>query len=133
MITDQGVMKVTSGQEFPWKSKPLEVLNEGTVENFQDNDSFLIFVDEKQKETLKTVVQPVAEAVFKDFEQKKTRSKCVFFISSKKTTTWQFKSQKFSILISTPPAQLFSRIYRTTRNTFSKIQLTAFQSPNLAI
>jgi len=83
LITDQGVMKVTSGQEFPWKSKPLEVLNEGTVENFQDNDSFLIFVDEKQKETLKTVVQPVAEAVFKDFEQKKQDPNVFFYFIEK--------------------------------------------------
>jgi len=85
LITDQGVMKVTSGAEYPWKSKPLELLNESTVETFQDNDSFLIFVnDEKQKEILKNVVQPVAESVFKEFEQKKQEPNLFFYYIEKK-------------------------------------------------
>lgn len=87
VITDNGRTMVTidpNGLEFPWYPKPLEILDEASINIVNDNVSLVLFTDGSpdQVQMALALLSPVAEEYFKNNSGRDDKDSIKFFYSN---------------------------------------------------
>lgn len=77
------------GEQFPWKLKPLNVINQLTVSTVNDEKCLIYFTDGKEAsiQGAKDIIQPVAEHYFKVAEEADDDPPLFFFYTKRDDTS----------------------------------------------